>query len=224
MPPRSSSTWRDSTSVDRLAATVGADPGPPRRPRQQRGRLRLSRGRRRHRPRRGARGARDQPVRRLAADSGAAAAAALQSSGANRQRFQRRWPARRDGWGEGRPTESLKTALNALTRAFAADEAGSAILVNSLCPGWVRTRMGGRERPRARSRPAPIPQSGSPPCPRTVPAAASSATASRSPGRCPPWPRPRRPHSPPPSTRFQEEVPALGEPEARLRPRASWLG
>ena len=42
-----------------------------------------------------------------------------------------------------------KTALNALTRVFAADEAGSAILVNSLCPGWVRTRMGGESATRS---------------------------------------------------------------------------
>jgi NAD(P)-dependent dehydrogenase (short-subunit alcohol dehydrogenase family) len=39
-----------------------------------------------------------------------------------------------------------KTALNALTRVLAADEAG--IRVNSICPGWVRTDMGGREAPR----------------------------------------------------------------------------
>jgi NAD(P)-dependent dehydrogenase (short-subunit alcohol dehydrogenase family) len=36
-----------------------------------------------------------------------------------------------------------KTGLNALTRALAADERGSGILVNSMCPGWVRTDMGG---------------------------------------------------------------------------------
>jgi len=34
-----------------------------------------------------------------------------------------------------------KAALNALTRALAADERG--IKVNSMCPGWVRTDMGG---------------------------------------------------------------------------------
>ena len=42
-----------------------------------------------------------------------------------------------------------KTALNALTRVLAADEAGTGILVNSLCPGWVRTRMGGESATRS---------------------------------------------------------------------------
>ena len=37
-----------------------------------------------------------------------------------------------------------KTGLNALTRALAADERGSGVLVNTMCPGWVRTDMGGR--------------------------------------------------------------------------------
>jgi NAD(P)-dependent dehydrogenase (short-subunit alcohol dehydrogenase family) len=36
-----------------------------------------------------------------------------------------------------------KTGLNALTRALAADERGSDVLVNTMCPGWVRTDMGG---------------------------------------------------------------------------------
>ncbi len=35
-----------------------------------------------------------------------------------------------------------KTALNALTRVVAA-EAGPAVKVNAVCPGWVRTDMGG---------------------------------------------------------------------------------
>ena len=35
-----------------------------------------------------------------------------------------------------------KTALNALTRILAAETQGYNILVNSVCPGWVRTDMG----------------------------------------------------------------------------------
>ena len=41
-----------------------------------------------------------------------------------------------------------KTALNALTRILAAEFKESNILVNSMCPGWVRTRMGGESAPR----------------------------------------------------------------------------
>ncbi|GAB1542350.1 SDR family oxidoreductase [Scytonema sp. NUACC21] len=36
-----------------------------------------------------------------------------------------------------------KTALNALTRIFASELQGTNILVNSVCPGWVKTDMGG---------------------------------------------------------------------------------
>ncbi|CDH43423.1 MAG: SDR family oxidoreductase [Candidatus Competibacteraceae bacterium] len=36
-----------------------------------------------------------------------------------------------------------KTALNALTRILAAETQGYNILVNSVCPGWVRTDIGG---------------------------------------------------------------------------------
>ncbi|HZN26178.1 MAG TPA: SDR family oxidoreductase [Burkholderiales bacterium] len=46
--------------------------------------------------------------------------------------------------GTGTPAYRLsKTSLNALTRILAAEFHGNNILVNSVCPGWVRTRMGG---------------------------------------------------------------------------------
>lgn len=40
-----------------------------------------------------------------------------------------------------------KTALNALTAMLAAEVRGSGILVNAVCPGWVRTSMGGSNAP-----------------------------------------------------------------------------
>ena len=41
-----------------------------------------------------------------------------------------------------------KTALNALTRIFSEELKGTDIQVNSICPGWVKTDMGGAEAPR----------------------------------------------------------------------------
>jgi NAD(P)-dependent dehydrogenase (short-subunit alcohol dehydrogenase family) len=49
-----------------------------------------------------------------------------------------------DEMGAGTPAYRIsKTALNALTRILAADFRESNILVNSMCPGWVKTGMGG---------------------------------------------------------------------------------
>jgi NAD(P)-dependent dehydrogenase (short-subunit alcohol dehydrogenase family) len=50
--------------------------------------------------------------------------------------------------GSGTPAYRIsKTALNALTRILAAEFRGSNILVNSMCPGWVKTGMGGDHAP-----------------------------------------------------------------------------
>ena len=46
--------------------------------------------------------------------------------------------------GSGNPAYRIsKTALNALTRILSQELAGTGVLVNSVCPGWVRTAMGG---------------------------------------------------------------------------------
>ncbi|MBX9926875.1 MAG: SDR family oxidoreductase [Hyphomicrobiaceae bacterium] len=51
--------------------------------------------------------------------------------------------------GNGWPAYRMsKTALNALTRTTAAELGDVDIKVNSLCPGWVKTDMGGPEAPR----------------------------------------------------------------------------
>lgn len=51
--------------------------------------------------------------------------------------------------GAGTPAYSVsKTGLNALTRMLAAELESASILVNSVCPGWVATEMGGADAPR----------------------------------------------------------------------------
>jgi carbonyl reductase 1 len=49
---------------------------------------------------------------------------------------------REEGW-PGSAYRVSKVALNALTRILAGELAPRRIKVNSVCPGWVRTRMGG---------------------------------------------------------------------------------
>jgi NAD(P)-dependent dehydrogenase (short-subunit alcohol dehydrogenase family) len=54
------------------------------------------------------------------------------------------------GMGAGTPAYSIsKVALNALTRMLADELHSDQVLVNSVCPGWVATEMGGRDAPRS---------------------------------------------------------------------------
>ncbi len=56
----------------------------------------------------------------------------------------------KNGWPSNAYSVS-KVGLNALTRVLARELANDnrGILVNSVCPGWVRTRMGGQSAPRS---------------------------------------------------------------------------
>ncbi|HEX4348159.1 MAG TPA: SDR family oxidoreductase [Vicinamibacterales bacterium] len=54
------------------------------------------------------------------------------------------------GMGTYAPAYAIsKTALNGVTRSLAAATKGTGVLVNSACPGWVRTDMGGKGAPRS---------------------------------------------------------------------------
>jgi len=80
-----------------------------------------------------------------------------------------------------------KAALNALTVKFAAELAGTGVLVNAVCPGLTATApgmeaMGARPIPEGAASivwAATPASSGQPPCRMMAPAAASSATANR---------------------------------------------
>jgi NAD(P)-dependent dehydrogenase (short-subunit alcohol dehydrogenase family) len=54
-----------------------------------------------------------------------------------------------DMQGGGAAYRVSKTGMNALTRILSVEERANGILVNSVCPGWVRTDMGGRSAPRS---------------------------------------------------------------------------
>ncbi|HEX6182678.1 MAG TPA: SDR family oxidoreductase [Pyrinomonadaceae bacterium] len=55
-----------------------------------------------------------------------------------------------DVMGGGTPAYSVsKAALNALTRMLADELRPARVLVNSVCPGWVATEMGGADAPRS---------------------------------------------------------------------------
>lgn len=61
------------------------------------------------------------------------------------RRFERDVAAGRhtaQGWPSSAYSVS-KVALNAFTRIWVAAQAGSGLQMNAVCPGWVRTRMGG---------------------------------------------------------------------------------
>jgi NAD(P)-dependent dehydrogenase (short-subunit alcohol dehydrogenase family) len=76
-----------------------------------------------------------------------------------------------------------KVSLNALTRIFADELRDTGVKVNSVCPGWVRTNLGGPNGHRYRWRKGQTASSGRRPCRTTGRAAAFSAMESGLPGR-----------------------------------------
>lgn len=54
----------------------------------------------------------------------------------------------RKGWPSSAYSVS-KALVNAYTRVLARDLEAKGVRVNAVCPGWVRTRMGGRSAPRS---------------------------------------------------------------------------
>ena len=129
-----------------------ANPGTPRRAGQQRRRLRVRpTGGRRLRPRRGPRRDRDESVRALADDPGVAAAPAPQSPAPRESSTSPAAAGNSPRWAAARTAYRLsKAGLNALTRTLAADEAGSGLLVNSVCPaGFGPTWEGPAASPRS---------------------------------------------------------------------------
>ena len=90
------------------------------------------------------------------------------------------WGSFAEGMGGPGAYGVTKAALNALTVRLA-NELPSAVKVNAMCPGWVRTRMGG-EGPRERQTRERIRPCGLPRCRTMVLPAAFSGTESASNG------------------------------------------
>ena len=81
--------------------------------------------------------------------------------------------------GGGQPGYRLsKAGMNVLTRILSSELRGMGILVNSVCPGWVQTDMGGSNA-RARSKKVQIRPSGPPRSRTTARPVASSGTGGR---------------------------------------------
>jgi NAD(P)-dependent dehydrogenase (short-subunit alcohol dehydrogenase family) len=77
----------------------------------------------------------------LTRDGGAALAREFVADVAAGHHSQRGWPSS--------AYRISKVALNALVRVWAPELASRAIVINAVCPGWVRTDMGGRSASRS---------------------------------------------------------------------------